>query len=90
MQKYKFTLISLLIILLAAIPLIIFSRFESQKKPTQQTMQRVSPTATPLTTENVQPTLTQIDNSMQQTMNQLDTDLKTSQVDSSQDTTAGL
>lgn len=91
LQKHKFTLISLFIILLAAIPLIIFSNSESQKHPAiQKTIQSVSPTATPLTTNNVEPTLTQTNAEIQGAMTRLDTDIKASQVDTSQDTTTGL
>lgn len=91
-KKYKFTLISLFIIVLAAIPLLLLSNTGSKPKTTQ-TAQVVSPTptSTPVTTSNVEPTLTQVDTDMQTTLNQVDTDLQSvSQVDTTKDSTSGL
>lgn len=88
-QKHKFTLISLFIILLAAVPLILFSKNES-KKQSPQALPAVSPTTTPLTVTSVEPTLAQTDTNIQQAITQFDSDIKASQVDSSQDATTGL
>lgn len=92
-QKYKFTLISLFVILLAAIPLLLLSNTASKKSITMQPTPPVSPTPTtaPLTNNNVEPTLTQTDADMQATLNQMDTDLQSvNKIDSSQDSTTGL
>ena len=91
--KHKFTLISLFIILLAAIPLLLLSNSASKKQAPNmhEATSNPSPTTAPLTTNNVQPTLTQADNTMQTTLNQMDTDLKAAaSVDTSQDSTSGL
>lgn len=90
MQKYKFTIISLIIILIAAIPLLLLSK-KTSPKPISQTIQAVSPTTAPLTPQNADTTLDQEDQQIQQSLNQTDTDLNTvSQIDTSQDSTAGL
>lgn len=87
MQKYKFTIISLVIILIAAIPLLLLSK----KNPTKMTQTTPTPTVAPLTIQNADTTLENADTQMQQTLNQTDVDLQVvSQVDSSQDTTSGL
>lgn len=91
MQKYKFTVISLVIILIAAIPLLLLSKKTSPKQ--MQTAQVVSPTPSvaPLTPQNADARLEKADTDMQQTLNQVDTDLNAAaQVDASQDSTAGL
>lgn len=88
-QKYKFTIISLVIILIAAIPLLLLSK----KTPTKMPVGTVSPTPSvaPLTTQNADETLEKADTNLQQTLNQVDIDLNAAaQVDSSQDSTAGL
>ncbi|HSD98806.1 MAG TPA: hypothetical protein VLB73_03870 [Patescibacteria group bacterium] len=92
LQKHKFTVISLLIIILAAIPLLLLSNTSRQKKSSQSVSQITpSPTATPLTTQNVDPTLSQTDTDMQTTLNQMDSDIKAvGQIDASQDSTSGL
>lgn len=88
MQKYKFTIISLVIILIAAIPLLLLSKKNAAK--ISQTPQAVIPSA-PLTSQNADTTLDSTDTSLQQTLNQVDTDLNAAaQVDASQDSTAGL
>ena len=88
MQKHKFTLISLFIILLAAIPLLLLSNTASKKSvPATQT----SPTPAPLTTNNVEPTMAQVDSDMQQSLTQIDADLKAAaSVNTTQDSTSGL
>jgi len=90
-KKYKFTLISLLIIILAAIPLLLLSNTGTKPSTTQKIATSPSPTASPVTTSNVDPTLTQVDTDMQKALNQVDIDLQSvSQVDASKDSTTGL
>ncbi len=92
-QKYKFTLISLLIIVLAAIPLLLLSNRASKKMATNTVTPTapVTPTSAPMTQSNIQPTLTQTDADMQTTLGQMDTDLQNvSKIDTSQDSTTGL
>lgn len=91
LARYKFTIISLCIILLALVPLIIISR--NNKKPTELTQIQVTPTPTivPLTQENAVPTLDAVDTKIQTALNQSDQAIQAAnQVDSSQDSTAGL
>lgn len=90
-QKYKFTLISLGIIILAAIPLLLLSNTASKKQAPAQPTAAVSPTPAPLTSANADSTLAQEDNQLQVTINQMDKDLQSvNSVNSSQDSTSGL
>lgn len=90
MQKYKFTIISLVIIIVAAIPLILLSK-KTNTQPVAPTTQSATPTVAPLTPQNADTTLEQQDQQIQQSLNQTDTDLNAvSQIDASQDSTAGL
>ncbi len=91
MGKYKFTIISLVIILVAAIPLLLLSNKNSSKL--SQAMLHVSPTPTlaPFTSQNADTSLEQADSLLQNTLDQTDTDLSVAaQVDASQDNTTGL
>lgn len=94
-SKYKFTLISLFIILLAAIPLLLLSNtakpiLQPKAGPLAQTIP-VSPTAMPLTPSSTDATLNQTNTQLQQSLNQVDSDLQTvDTIDSSQDSTTGL
>lgn len=94
LSKYKFTLLSLAIILLAAIPLILLSNKKPTMAPNQPVAQATvtpTPTVTPITSQNVNQQLDQTQQDMQNTMTQVDSDLKAAaQVDSSQDSTTGL
>jgi len=92
MQKYTFTFISLFLLALIAIPLFLLSRKpQPQIGIVTQPSITVSPTSAPLTTSNVDPTLAAQDTQMQQTLSQVDTDMKAADaIDSSQDSTAGL
>ncbi|HEX7042074.1 MAG TPA: hypothetical protein VF189_02400 [Patescibacteria group bacterium] len=87
MQKYKFTIISLIIIIVAAIPLLLLS-----KKPnTSMTQPTPSPTVAPLNEQNADSTLETEDQQIKQAMDQTTVDLNAvSQIDTSQDSTAGL
>lgn len=90
-QKYKFTLISLFIIVLAAIPLLLLSNSANKKTATSPTPVATSPSQEPLSASNVEPTLSATDTQMQQTLNQADVDLKAAaQIDTTQDSTTGL
>lgn len=92
-SKYKFTLISLFIILLAAIPLLVLSNKKpTTQQPTSQTaVVSPTPTVVPLTASNADTTFNKADQQMQQTLNQADTDLQTvNQINTSQDSTSGL
>jgi len=95
LQKYKLTLISLFVIVLAAIPLLLLSNTASKKPaPMAHEMTQsptISPTAAPMTAQNAEPTLTTADTQIQNTMNQMDKDLQSvNQIDTSQDSTTGL
>lgn len=91
--RYKFTLISIIILVLAIIPLVVLSQ-QTKKAPTtpqSATTQAASPTPLPLTQQNAQPTLDATDQQVQTSLNQVDTDLNAvNQINSSSDTTAGL
>lgn len=93
MGKYKFTVISLFIILLAAIPLIILSN-RGKKEITVQTVTpspMLSPTMTPLSPQNADSTFNSADTQMQQATTQMDQDLQSvNQIDTTQDSTNGL
>lgn len=90
--KYKFTLISLIVLVLAIVPLAFLSH--QQKKtptPTSQTMSLPTPTVIPFTSENAQPTIDATDQSIQTGLQQTDTDLQAvGQIDSSSDNVTGL
>lgn len=92
--KYKFTLISILIIIAALIPLVIISRQHKQPASTIQKLAQqpvATPTTTPLTQQNAEPTLNAIDTKIQTALDQSNTDLQqASQINTSQDSTAGL
>ena len=98
LQKYKFTLLALAVVLIAAVPLLLLSNTASKPKVVQPLITQnasqgsvVSPTTAPLTTDNADSTFSQSDTQIQSTLNQMDTDLQQeSQVDSSQDSTSGL
>ncbi|HXS15417.1 MAG TPA: hypothetical protein VN711_04765 [Candidatus Saccharimonadales bacterium] len=84
---------SLLIILLAAIPLILFSNKKTSllKSAPAKIARSITPTLAPLTTSNVDQILSQNDQQLQQTLSQVDADLQAAaQVNASQDSTAGL
>lgn len=91
LQKYKFTIISLVIILIALIPLIMLAR-NNKKTPlpvAQQT--QTTPTVAPLTQQNAQPTLDAVDAKIQAALDQSNTDLQqSSQVNTGGDSTSGL
>ena len=94
LKKYKFTIISLCIILLALIPLLILSKHSPttslNQTATNQTPQ-TTPTSQPLTQQNAEPTIDAIDSQIQSALDQSNTDIQQStQIDSSQDNTAGL
>lgn len=88
--KYKFTLISLLILVLAIVPLAILSK---QHKASTNTAVVASPTPTtvPFTSENAQPTIDAADQQIQSALQQADTDVQAAnQVDASSDNVTGL
>lgn len=97
MGKYKFTLVSVFIILIAAIPLVLLGK-ENQKlsmHPTTNTNQasNIAPSPTPqaLTSQNADQTFNQTDIQIQSNLNQMDTDINSiNQIDTSQDNTSGL
>lgn len=90
-QKYKLTLISLGIIILAAIPLLLLSNTASKKQVSPKSTAVASPTPAPLTSATADNALTQEDTQLQQTITQMDKDLQSvNSVNSSQDTTTGL
>lgn len=94
-SKYKFTLVSLGIILIALVPLFLITR---NRQATPAPMARVTapspsatPTPIPLTQQNVQPTLAATDTAIQDALTQSNQDLNSvSQINTSQDSTAGL
>lgn len=90
--KYKFTLISLVVLILAIVPLAYLSR--QQKKPAPVAQAPISlptPTIVPFTSDNAQPTLDATDQSIQAGLQQSDTDAQTvSQINSSSDNVTGL
>lgn len=91
--KYKFTLISLVILIAAIIPLIILSQNTHKTQSVTQTTQSMIPTATPIpmTVQNAQPTLDAADQKIQTSLNQADTDLQQiNKIDTSDETTTGL
>lgn len=88
-SKYKFTLIAIFVILLAAVPLLLLSNTAKPKSTSQPTTATISP-AVNVTPQNADAVLSQTDTDIQSTLNQLDTDLQASQVDTSQDSIAGL
>lgn len=91
--RYKFTLISLCIILVALIPLVIISK-NTKKAPMQPLAQKVvatpTPTVTPLTQDNAVPTIDAVDTKIQVALDQSNKDIQASQVDGTQDSTTGL
>lgn len=89
-HQYKFTIISLCIILVALVPLIFLAK--NSKKPTPQPVAEITtPTPEAMTPQNAAPTLDAIDTKIQTALDQSNTDLQqSSQVDSSQDSTTGL
>lgn len=94
-QKHKITLISVFIILLAAVPLLLLSNTASKQKIPQQVTitpsAHISPTNAPLTNGNADQTLNQANTNIDSSMNQMNTDLNAaSSVDASQDSTSGL
>lgn len=91
--KYKFTLISLLILILAIVPLAYLSRQQknTQSPTTQTTTTSPTPTVVPFTSDNAQPTIDATDQSIQAGLTQSDTDLQAvNQIDSSSDNVTGL
>lgn len=93
-QRYKFTLLSLLIIVIALIPLIILSK-GYHATPTAKTVAIQIPTSTPtpvpLTQQNAQPTIAATNQSIQNALDQSSQDLnQVNQIDTSQDSVAGL
>lgn len=93
LAKYKFTIISLFVILLAAVPLILLS----SKKPAQPTQQAVvntptaTPTVAPLTPQNAATSFSSTNAQIQTSLNQANTDLNSlNQIDTSQDSVNGL
>lgn len=93
MQKYTFTFISLFVLALIAIPLFLLSK-KAQHTPqigvVTQPIISVTPPP-PLTSSNVEPTLTAQDSQLQQTLDQADSDMKAADaIDSSQDSVQGL
>lgn len=90
LAKYKFTIISLCIILIALIPLIIISK-NTKTPPTASTNIAVSPTQTPLTKDNAEPTVSAIDNQIQSAIDKSTQDTtQVTQIDTTQDSTVGL
>ncbi|MGH7245816.1 MAG: hypothetical protein ACREGI_02695 [Candidatus Levyibacteriota bacterium] len=96
--KYRFTIISIIIVIAAAIPLFLLSvknkkAMTPQEQMTNQTMQQTaSPSPLPtLTQQNADSQLNQTDQQVQNSMNQTDTDLQSiNQIDTTQDSTTGL
>jgi len=92
-QKYKFTLLSVLIVAAIVIPVLLLSN-SAWKKASQMApsgVGNVAPTFAPLTTSNEDTTLQKTDVDIQTGLDQSSTDLQDeAQVDSSQDSTDGL
>lgn len=89
-QKNKFTVISVIILIIALVPLVVLTQMHKK----QAAPQTVAASATPtpgLTQGNAQPTLDATDQSVQDAINQSDSELNAvSQINSSNDSTAGL
>ena len=96
LKKHKFTLISVVILILAIIPLIYLSRtYKKSPITTTQTTtnETISPTpsAQPLTQDNAQPTIDSADQQIQSALNQTQSELNSvNQINTSQDSTTGL
>ena len=90
--KYKFTILSLLIIIVAAIPLLLLSNTAGTKKSNpNNAIATASPTPAPLTQSNADAQLSQQEANMQQVLDQMDKDLQSvANINSSQDSTSGL
>jgi hypothetical protein len=94
-SKYKFTIISLCIIIVALIPLLILSKHAPTTPLNNQTAStsptQTTPTPLPLTQLNAAPTIDAVSNQIQSALDQSNTDIQqASQVDTSQDSTTGL
>ncbi len=91
-SKYKFTIISLCVILIALIPLLLLAKNKKAQQPTIATLQpTTTPTPIPLTQQNAQPTISATDQQIQNALTQSNQDINSvNQVDSSQDSVAGL
>lgn len=93
-SKYKFTLITVAVLLLALIPLLVYSKYIKKAQPvamTTATPPTPTPTVVPLTQQNVQPTLSATSQQIQNALNQTTQDLNSvNQIDSSQDSVAGI
>ncbi len=92
LSKYKLTLISLGIIILAAIPLLLLSNTASKKTaPHPLPTVALSPTPVPLTVSNADAVLKKEDANLQETLTTVDADLQAvASVNSSRDSTTGL
>ncbi len=90
-SKYKFTLISLVILLLAIIPLAALSKQHKATTNITGPVATPTPTTVPFTSDNAQPTIDAADQSIQSALQQADTDVQAAnQVDASQDNVTGL
>lgn len=94
LSRYKFTILSLCIILIALIPLVIISK-NTKKPATQSLTQKIvvtpTPTVAPLTQDNAVPTIDAVDTKVQAALDQSNKDIQAAnQVDTTQDNTAGL
>lgn len=88
--RYKFTLISLLILILAIVPLAVLSK-QHKTAPSNTTAAIPTPTVAPFTSENAEPTIEAMDKDIQSALQQTDTDVQAAnQVDASQDNVTGL
>ncbi len=90
-SKYKFTLVSLVILLLAIVPLVVLSKQHKATTNIAGPVATPTPTTTPFTNANAQPTLDAADQNIQSALQQTDTDVQAAnQVDASQDNVTGL
>lgn len=93
LSRYKLTLITLFIVLLAALPLLFLARTTAKPVPTpvaQTPSITPTPTTEPLTPNNADAVLGAADLQLQTVLTQTDADVQASQVDPNQDTTIGL
>lgn len=94
LSRYKFTLLSALIVVLALVPLVVLSK-TAHSPVSQPIAQKVTvtptPTVLPMTEQNAVPTIDATQNPINDAMTQANQDLQSSgSVNASQDSVSGL
>ena len=93
--QHKFTIISVLVLVLALIPLIILTQGHKNVTPvantTAQTEITPTPTTQPITQQNAEPTIDATDQQIQQALDESQTEINAvNQINTSADSTTGL